>query len=254
VYGKNEGIVLINEVFAIARLFILPITSITPEVVTEGLTYLSQEKRARLHRFRHREDLIRGLMADLLLRSRIIEDLHMDNASIRFELNSYGKPRLSGVSNYHFNVSHSGDWVVCLVDNEPVGVDVERVQAFEEGIARSFFAEDEYRFVLEGAQERERQLRFYRIWTAKESYIKAVGKGISLPLTDFSVVTSEGVEGIKLLGGEAWQISSNELNWPSGVNTNTYYVTTCCRSSSEIKGPECVDVNQIITALRSVNR
>lgn len=215
---------------------------------------MSKEKRARLNRFRHREDLIRGLMADLLLRSRIIEDLHMDNASIRFELNSYGKPKLSGVSNYHFNVSHSGDWVVCLVDNEPVGVDVERVQAFEEGIARSFFAEDEYRFVLEGAQDWERQLRFYQIWTAKESYIKAVGKGLSLPLTNFSVVTSEGVEGNKQLGGEPWQFSSFELDWPSGVNTNTYYVTTCCRSSSELKGPERVDIDQIITTLRSVNR
>lgn len=238
--------------FTIARLYVLPITSITPEAVTEGLTYISEEKRARLHRFRHREDLIRGLMADLLLRSRIIEDLHMDNASIRFELNSYGKPRLSGVSNYHFNVSHSGDWVVCLVDSDPVGVDVERVQAFEDGIARSFFAEDEYRFVLNGAQDKDKQLRFYQIWTAKESYIKAVGKGLSLPLTDFSVLISEGVEGLKLLGGEAWQLSSFEL--PRAQDTNTYYLTTCCKPSAHVKGPERADANYILSTFRSVNR
>lgn len=226
----------------------------SPEAVAEGLTYISEEKRARLHRFRHREDLLRGLGADLLLRSRIMDDLLMDNARIRFEYNAFGKPLLSGVSQYHFNVSHAGEWVACFVDSKPVGVDVERVQDFEEGIARSFFSEDEYRYVMEAGQYKEKRLRFYQVWTAKESYIKAVGQGLSLPLADFSVMSADGVEGHKRIGDEAWQLKSFDLSVYSDVNEVAYFLTTCCKPSVSGYEPECVDITQILTKLRSVNR
>ncbi|OCT11526.1 hypothetical protein A8709_07630 [Paenibacillus pectinilyticus] len=283
-----------NEVITIAHVYILPVTSISLEDVAEGLNYISEEKRARLHRFRRRGDLIRGLWADLLLRCTIIEDLHMDNAQIQFELNAYGKPRLSGVSDYHFNVSHAGEWVTCLVDSEPVGVDVEQVQAFDEGIAQSYFAQEEYRYVMEGADSEEKQQRFYQIWTAKESYIKAVGKGLSLPLQDFSVMTADGVEGVKWLGDEVWQFNSFKLDQhaklppdlhielpseqhlelisdiPSDVPTNLrqqalsprpsnaytarYFLTTCCKPTANRLEPVQLTPSHLLAKLRSANR
>lgn len=171
----------------------------------------------------------------------------MSNADIRFELNAYGKPRLSGADNYHFNVSHAGEWVVCMVDSEPVGVDVEHVKAMDITMARSFFAEEEYRYVMESAQSKEQMQRFYHIWTAKESYIKAVGKGLSLPLQEFSVLTAEGVEGAKKLGGEAWQLQSYDLH------TEDYKLTACFKPTMEIHEVERVNVNRILATLRSVN-
>jgi 4'-phosphopantetheinyl transferase len=236
-------------VIVIARLYILPITQLISEaVIAEGLGYISEEKRTRLHRFRHREDLLRGLWADLLLRSRIIEDLHMANADIRFELNAYGKPRLSGVNNYHFNISHAGEWVVCLMDSEPVGVDVELVKTMDMAVARSFFTEEEYRYIREAAQSRDQMQRFYHIWTAKESYIKAVGKGLSLPLQEFSVLTAEGVEGVKRLGGETWQLQSYDLN------SEAYSLTACFKPATELNEVVHVNTNRILETLRSANR
>lgn len=233
---------------AIAHLYILPVTQhISEAIVEEGLGYISEEKRARLHRFRHRDDLLRGLWADLLLRSRIIEDLHMANADICFKVNAYGKPRLSGADNYHFNVSHAGEWVVCMVDSEPVGVDVEHVKTMDIAMARSFFAEEEYRYVMEAPQSKEQMQRFYHIWTAKESYIKAIGMGLSLPLSEFSVLTAEGVEGVKQLGGEAWQLQSYDMD------SEAYRLTACFKPTTEIHTVERMNINGILAALRSVN-
>jgi 4'-phosphopantetheinyl transferase len=245
-------------VIAIARLYTVPLIAIPTEMSEEGLRYISEEKRARLHRFRQREDLVRGLWADLILRSIITEELHLSNEQIQFEQNAYGKPHLSGVNNFHFNVSHAGEWVACLVDSEPVGVDVEHVQTFDEAIARSFFAAEEHRFIMEATDEQEKQLRFYQIWTAKESYIKAVGKGLSLPLNAFSVMTAEGVEGDKQLAGEAWRLKSLHLeafaNLSSQALSTPYLLTTCCKPGAKLNGLEQLTPNQILTKIRSVVR
>lgn len=232
--------------FQITRLYVLPIEPVPSVSLAELLSFTSEEKRAKLQKFHRQDDLLRGLWADLLLRKLIIEDHQVSNSQIRFEFNPYGKPQLWGVDNYHFNVSHSGKWVACLLDREPVGVDVEQIQSFDEAVARSFFAEEEYRFIMEASDNPEKQQRFYQVWTAKESYIKARGKGLSIKLDSFSVMTSEGVEGLKRIGGEEWRIKSFLID-------SAYSLTTCYKATSTWANGEIVASQQIIECLRSVN-
>nr|WP_237391871.1 4'-phosphopantetheinyl transferase superfamily protein [Paenibacillus dendrobii] len=87
----------------------------------------------------------------------------------------------------HFNISHSGEWVVCALDSLPVGVDVEEIKEAPFEISKRFFSREERTFLFNEAEE-VRNESFYYIWTLKESYIKAIGQGLSYGLESFTVL------------------------------------------------------------------
>ncbi len=103
-----------------------------------------------------------------------------------FSSSEYGKPYLNEYPHIHFNISHSGDWVVCVVDNEPVGVDVEKIRIIDYEIAENWFSPFEFQ-VINNLQGNEKQVIFFNYWCMKESYIKSIGKGLSEPLNSFSI-------------------------------------------------------------------
>ncbi len=150
------------------------------------LEIISSEKQERIRKFAKSGDIKRVLMADVLVRYVIAEELKISNEKIEFGVNKYGKPFLKGNRNFHFNVSHSGDWIVCAADNKPVGIDVEKIGPVELEIAAQFFSDEEYKMLIAKSPE-DRQNFFFDLWTLKESYIKAIGKGLSIPLKSFTI-------------------------------------------------------------------
>lgn len=110
-----------------------------------GLIQLvSEGKAARLARFHHFEDSQRSLLGDVLARYAISLKSGIKNSRLIFETNEYGKPLLKEPCTVHFNISHSGNWVVCALDNAPVGIDVEETGPVDLKIAEKFFSKDEY--------------------------------------------------------------------------------------------------------------
>ncbi|MGG1517996.1 4'-phosphopantetheinyl transferase superfamily protein [Paenibacillus oryzisoli] len=211
-----------------------------------GWQYLTEEKRAKLLRFHREEDRQRGLWAELLLRSSVCSELGIANRSIALVSNAYGKPQLAEDAGFHFNVSHSGRWVVCLTDEQPVGVDVEKHAPFDPRIAHSFFTAAEVRFLEEPAHPEERQQRFFQLWTAKESCIKAVGKGLSLPLHSFSVVPAISNDGLGLVDveGGTWQLRQLALD-PG------YSFTVCCKPQAVWYGAEQLTAETILAKIKA---
>lgn len=140
------------------------------------LNSVDEDKQNRIKGYVQIEDARRSLLGELMVRLEIMEDLHIKNEDIHFYYNSYGKPFLKGLKNYHFNISHSGEWVVCVFNQSPIDLE----------IASRFFAKKEYDDLMERREE-ERLSYFYDLWTVKESYIKALGKGLTIPLNSFSI-------------------------------------------------------------------
>lgn len=165
------------------------------------LTNLSSEKQERIKKLAKPEDAKRVLFADILLRSIIANELKISNKAIIFDANRYGKPHLVGNSCLHFNVSHSGAWVVCAVDNEPIGIDIEKIIPVDLEIAKQFFSDEEYKMLM-AQNPKKRQSFFFDLWTLKESYIKAVGKGLSISLKLFTISFLENTEIKVKLGNE----------------------------------------------------
>lgn len=108
----------------------------------------------------------------------------LKNREIKFRQNEYGKPMLGVRDDVHFNLSHSGIWVVAAVDDQPIGVDVEQVAPIDLSISRNFFSDDEHHDLM---GQFDRLSYFFTLWTLKESYIKNLGKGLSHPLNAFSI-------------------------------------------------------------------
>lgn len=146
-----------------------------------------EERRAAADRFRFVADKKRCIGAGLLLYKALniygITDYSLGQGK-------YGKPYLINTPDLHFNLSHSGEYVLCAVGTSPVGVDVEQYDHGSPDIAKHFFTEKEYRWVMDMPDSRE---RFIRLWTMKESYCKMKGLGLNLPLSDFEILPDEGV-------------------------------------------------------------
>jgi 4'-phosphopantetheinyl transferase len=147
----------------------------------------SPGRQQRADRYLRKEDARRCIVADALLRYALRHTLGTDRAEPA--LTEDGKPFLPGRKDFHFNLSHSGNWVVIAWSDRPMGIDVE-VIAMDEGkeqLARRFFSADEQDYLF-ATQGQERALRFFEIWTKKESYLKYLGTGINRPLHSFSVL------------------------------------------------------------------
>ncbi|QUI23831.1 4'-phosphopantetheinyl transferase superfamily protein [Vallitalea pronyensis] len=122
-----------------------------------------------------------------LIECYLINKICLNNESIpNICSNEYGKPFIDSRFRFQYSISHSDRWVVCVINDQPIGIDIERIKPIDLRIVDRFFSKSEQKFLAE-SNINERLERFYTIWTLKESYIKAVGKGLFLPLDSFSV-------------------------------------------------------------------
>lgn len=135
------------------------------------------ERHRRARAFVKAEDAHRCLLAHLLLVKSLEAETGLTGTHMRIEPAEKGKPVVAGYPGIHFNLSHSGDMVVCAVDSFPIGVDVEKIREIDPDVAQSCFTTSEQTYLTE--QPRMFLERFYQLWTLKESYLKALGTGLS---------------------------------------------------------------------------
>ena len=95
--------------------------------------------------------------------------------------NPHGKPSLADYPEVHYNISHADGICACMVSESECGIDCEKVGKCREGAMKRAFSETE-KALVENASDRD--LMFFRLWTLKEAYVKALGTGISYPLKD----------------------------------------------------------------------
>lgn len=154
----------------------------------EGLrASLSQEERLRAARLPDARDFI---AAHGLLRSVLAEILRFDAGDIRFCVDALGKPRLAPEHNSDvtFSLSHTrGGVAVAAAHGRAVGIDMESCETERdfEALAKRYFAPREAEQVLTRDGDARKE-RFLRLWTLKESYLKARGIGIRIALDSFS--------------------------------------------------------------------
>lgn len=147
---------------------------------------MNSQLQAKIQKFRQPEDQLRTLCGELLLQAYALEQWGIPPSSLVKTYNAYNKPELAEYPSCHYNISHSGDWVVAAFDNKPVGIDIETTaNPMDISIAERFFSPPEVSLLREQNEEQQQSL-FYDLWTLKESYIKAEGAGLSIPLDSFS--------------------------------------------------------------------
>jgi 4'-phosphopantetheinyl transferase len=153
---------------------------------------MSPEESARHRRFRFDRDRRLYLATRVLARHVLSRYEDISPAEWRFAAGSHGKPRVESPAlevPLHFNLSNTSGLVVCAVSraHEAVGVDIERTDrpAEFDRLAARFFSHEEAEG-LARLPEASKRGRFFELWTLKESYIKARGLGLALPLEQFT--------------------------------------------------------------------
>jgi 4'-phosphopantetheinyl transferase len=167
---------------------------------------LSSVERNRADRFHFSKDRAAYIFAHAVLRHVLSRYLDCFPSDLEFEVNAFGKPFLGKTAcagKLEFNLSHAGSLIVIgLSAGRSIGVDVEEIQIVSDFslIAQSYFTPEESRFVFQQASP-EQESAFFRCWTRKEAYIKAIGKGLSIPLNSFDSLIPNGQAGRLLVGG-----------------------------------------------------
>ncbi len=150
------------------------------------LENLPAARRERIRSFRRKEDAIRTLTGDCMVRTLLRQAFGEVADTFAVHTHECGKPYCRERPDFHFNVSHSGDWIICSVSDAPVGADVERVRDIKENVFRKVLNNDEFTWARECPND-ESLKRFHRLWTLKESMIKCLGTGFSLNPKNFSL-------------------------------------------------------------------
>ncbi len=158
---------------------------------------LSPDETARAQRFRFESDRNNFIVARGTLRELLGQYLTIPPGDLRFSYSAFGRPSVAGFNAplaFDFNISHSGGVALMAFSmGRQVGIDVEKIrQDFTTGeIADRFFSLAE-RAALRALREEQRHAAFFRCWTRKEAFIKALGEGLSHPLDRFDVSLNPG--------------------------------------------------------------
>lgn len=181
------------------------------------LKRVSLKRAEQICSFHSPDDRRRSLAVSLLLRLALSQEgVSLENVCMG--KGAQGKPFLEE-SKVCFNLSHSGEWAVCAVSDQEVGVDVESLCRFEQhgnrmqGIVRRCLNEKE-RMHWENSKNQGEEL--VRIWTRKESFVKMTGEGLSRNFTTVDTLT-EGFFQQRNLPGGYWAAVCTKKDAGAGI-------------------------------------
>ena len=155
-----------------------------PELYDFLYRMVPEKRREKIGKRQDPAEKRRSLAAGaLLMYAAKREGIPCETAEDRF-----GKPFFTKASDVYFSLSHSGNYAVCLIGGSKAGCDTQRYSTGRLSVAARFFAKEECKYIFSRHGSERRERAFFRIWTMKESFVKAHGEGLRLPLSSFSVI------------------------------------------------------------------
>lgn len=164
------------------QLWIAQCTGSPPPVLWAAL---EPGEQAQARGFYFERDQNRHVAAHAMLRFALAAAVGCQMQDLRFVRDQNGRPLLRDYAGVQFNLSHSGGLAACIVTkNTPCGIDIEHIRPDKQitDIARRHFSPAEQRYLAQINSDETRQQAFYRLWTLKEAFLKALGTGLRTPL------------------------------------------------------------------------
>lgn len=203
---------------------------------SQAAARLGTTERARYDRFRHDVDRRMFLLGRVMARGAVGAALGVDPWSWAWREGTRGRPEIARADcSINFNIAHSAGLVVCAISPDGVvGIDVEarnRTPLERALIARCCSPEEAADVEASGAAWPD---RFLQYWTLKESYLKAVGLGISVPLAEvrFSIAPAPRARFTGSLAGA-------DAGWAFDLTTlgDAYYLAVAAAPGQDARRP-----------------
>jgi 4'-phosphopantetheinyl transferase len=191
-----------------------------PAVKSE-FSFLTESERAFAKRFRSEEDSNRFSVGRQSLRFLLSKYLSVNPSEIMISTDAGRKPvMISPLSNFHFNISHSGDWVMLAFANDAIGIDIEKIDPdFKfDPLLKDHFSVPEHAFI---SGSPDPVSSFYYVWTRKEALTKGWGTGMQ-----------ENLKSVEVLGKEFYSNHSADL-W----NLESFKISTLYPAALAFQGP-----------------
>lgn len=148
--------------------------NITLKELEDAISQLPAWRREQTMRFKFMQGKIECAYSYLLL-CEMLATLGITTFPT-FDYASNGKPSLREYPHLHFNISHCKAAIACVIDDHPVGIDVETIGRYSESLANYCMNAKELQEISQAAN---RDIAFTRLWTMKEATAKLTGEGIS---------------------------------------------------------------------------
>ncbi len=157
---------------------------LTDEKYQNLYSLVSSERQNNANKYKKRQDAQNTLIGTVLAELMLSEVSGFLINKTVFAFGEKGKPYIPE-SQFEINISHTGFCVACAVSTKAVGIDIQTAFDDLKGISNRFFTQAENNYITsDGACSKT---RFTKVWTMKESYIKMIGTGLSIPLNTFDV-------------------------------------------------------------------
>ncbi|KAE9465597.1 hypothetical protein C3L33_02495, partial [Rhododendron williamsianum] len=246
--------------------YILPNEVKNASLLSQYLELLSPCEKENVLGMRGDELRKRALLARALVRTTIARyqiNSQVSPRSLKFTKNTYGKPEVEWQQSedshpppLHFNLSHTSSLIACGVAiDSPIGIDVEEKQRTIKNdilsFARRYFSHEEVDFLAAVPNAEVQRQEFIKLWTLKEAYVKALGRGFSgAPFKTFTMRYQDATRGTCDLSGnlnsEASEIVVDSSEEPSNSAGNwqfsllelagSHYASICMENSSTADG------------------
>lgn len=219
------------------------IGELSEEEMQKALQILPRERIEKIERNRQKNNRLQSIWAGVLL-EYALQEVGITGANLTFLKNADGKPYIKEYSEFYYNLSHSREYVALVVDDCPVGIDVEGIRVGYQKLVTRFFAEEE----IEILQKQWSDELFTKLWTRKESYLKATGYGMRMPLNGFSTVEEQVQLNDKMNG----EMIEDAVYYLASVSLDDSYWLSVCRKNMpvptdvEVLVPEQVDLKRFL--------
>lgn len=150
------------------------IDSLTEQELDRCVALMRHQRRAQVAKMGNLQVRRRTILGEWMAKTSISEHTGIPIEQIVLNRDAHGKPYVVG-PNLHFNVSHSGDLVVCALHDRPIGIDVEQIREINMRLADRLCTPADAAWLAEDFSPR----RLLSLWTAKEAYFKWRGTGIT---------------------------------------------------------------------------
>lgn len=220
------------------KLYVCEISNLIKEVQTDATvlaTYFDKLGEARIEqllKYNRAEDKARGLGAAYLL----LFALHKEGVLLEmlpdFSYEEKGKPYLEEVPQFHFNLSHTKNMVVCAISEDKVGVDIEHIREINDSTIQRIFTEKERE--IAGSLEDG----FVRLWTMKEACAKLRGSGLTDILDGMELCSTNNGFVIKKLNQDIRKTFCYPILAEGKISDayeNPYYYSICTKESSKVE-------------------
>ena len=160
------------------------------EQFNNAYALMSEERKRKIDALSSDKDKRLSLGAGVLFEEGV-KAFGVDDSSLRY--GEHKKPYLKENDKLFFSISHSGEYCACAFYDKEIGIDIQKIKDVSDAVIKKVATDKEYDY-LSSLDNIERRGEFTRLWTVKESYVKFLGKGLSLSFQKIEMTFDEEIK------------------------------------------------------------